>query len=663
MKLKNKLTLFQILVVILTIGLLCSVFTYKINGYADNEINNYKKEVTQLKKKELQDLVALAESTVNSYYEKSTNIAALKKDKAEDIKRVIDACYTQITSFIRNNEKIMSRSEIETGIKKLISSIRYSDGNYVWINDMHPRMIMHPTSPELNGKDVSATTDSTGKHLFKEMVNICSKNGEGMVSYMWKKPGERKETLKISYVKRIPQLDWIIGTGAWVDDITSDMKEEALERLSGMRLENGNYFWVNGMDYTMIMHPIKPQLNGSNLKNLTDSKGKFFFREMIEECASSGEGMTRYYWPKPGKQEDVPKLSYVKLFKPWGWVIGMGVYLDSIDEAVALKKQNQNQTVRNILGVIAMLAVAIGLAAGLASRVFAARITSKIGAEPEDLSHVAKEMSQGNINLGIEAEHERGAYKSIALMMDRICHTISEVQNACENVSAGSEELSASAQSMSQGATEQAAAVEELSASMDKIVTGIESNEKNTDRAEKMAMQAASDTIRGGKAVQETLKAMEKITERTAIIEEISRQTNLLALNAAIEAARAGEHGKGFAVVASEVRKLAERSGNAASEISEISSESLKTAKNTKELLEKIIPEIENTSNIVQEIAASSKEQSSNIGSLKNATEELDSVIQQNASSSEQVAATSEELSSQAQMLQQAILFFKVDKD
>ncbi len=96
---------------------------------------------------------------------------------------------------------------------------------------------------------------------------------------------------------------------------------------------------------------------------------------------------------------------------------------------------------------------------------------------------------------------------------------------------------------------------------------------------EKISGKSANDAIEGGNAVQETVTAMKDIAEKISIIEEIARQTDLLALNAAIEAARAGEHGKGIAVVASEVRKLAERSAQAAAEVNKVSSSSVEVAK------------------------------------------------------------------------------------
>jgi len=176
-----------------------------------------------------------------------------------------------------------------------------------------------------------------------------------------------------------------------------------------------------------------------------------------------------------------------------------------------------------------------------------------------------------------------------------------------------------------------------------------------------VALKSAEDAVAGGNAVTETVTAMKQIAQKISIIEEIARQTDLLALNAAIEAARAGEHGKGFAVVASEVRKLAERSQNAAGEISRLSGTSVEVAEKAGQMLIRMVPDIQKTAELVQEISAASNEQNAGAEQVNKAIQQLDQVIQQNSSASEEIASTAEELSSQAEQLQEAIAFFKLD--
>lgn len=239
---------------------------------------------------------------------------------------------------------------------------------------------------------------------------------------------------------------------------------------------------------------------------------------------------------------------------------------------------------------------------------------------------------------------------------------VEQIKLAAQNVLEGSQAMNVSSIQMSQGTTEQAAAAEEASSSIEQMNATIRQNADNAMQTETIAVQAAENAREGGQAVGEAVVAMRDIADKINIIEEIARQTNLLALNAAIEAARAGEQGKGFAVVASEVRKLAERSQNAAGEIIELSVHSVDVAAEAERLLNRIVPDIQKTAELVQEISASCREQDAGAEQINKSIQQLDSVIQQNAASSEEIASTAEELSSQAEHLRAMIGSFTIEK-
>ncbi|TIH14958.1 HAMP domain-containing protein [Marinifilum sp. JC120] len=278
----------------------------------------------------------------------------------------------------------------------------------------------------------------------------------------------------------------------------------------------------------------------------------------------------------------------------------------------------------------------------------------------------AQRMSEGDFTrtLNLDQKDEVGILAAaLNNMVNRLSAVVGEVGGATENVASGSEELSATSESLSQASTEQAANVEEVSSSIEEMTANIRQNAENAQQTESIAVQSAQQAEESGEAVTQAVEAMKNIAEKISIIEEIARQTNLLALNAAIEAARAGEHGKGFAVVAAEVRKLAERSGEAAREIGDLSSGTVSVAEKAGTMLVQLVPDIKRTAELVQEITAGSSEQLTGAEQINKAVQQLDQVTQQNASASEEMASTSEELSSQAEELQQTMGFFRVNNN
>jgi methyl-accepting chemotaxis protein len=341
--------------------------------------------------------------------------------------------------------------------------------------------------------------------------------------------------------------------------------------------------------------------------------------------------------------------------------------LSSGDDAIAIVDEAVKQSLdaaedtyhgtSTLLLVIAIVATLIAIAAAMFVVVSISRGLKKI-------SQATEAVANGDLTQTMEVKSNdevKDVITTVNLMTERLRGVVGDAIAAANNVSSGSQELSSTAEQLSQGATEQASSAEEASASMEQMASNIKQNADNAAQTEKISKQSAKDAELSGEAVNKAVDAMQTIAGKITIVQEIARQTDLLALNAAVEAARAGEHGKGFAVVASEVRKLAERSQTAATEISTLSSETVNAARAAGEMLVRLVPDIRKTAELVAEISAACREQDIGASQINEAIQQLDKVTQQNASASEEMSATSEELASQSEELQTSIAYFRTD--
>jgi methyl-accepting chemotaxis protein len=275
---------------------------------------------------------------------------------------------------------------------------------------------------------------------------------------------------------------------------------------------------------------------------------------------------------------------------------------------------------------------------------------------------LAQRISEGDLTVTINKRSDKDTFmQALADMTEKLREVVSEVIGATNNFVIGSEQVSSTASQIAGGASEQASSTEEISSAMEEMAASIEQNSLNAQETEKISKKANEGVTRGQSAFERTLNAMKAITNKISVIGEIANRTDLLALNAAVEAARAGEHGKGFAVVAAEVRKLAERSQEAAKEINELSGASISDAEESYKIFTEIAPDIERTASLVQEISASSIEQNSGSQQVNSSLQQLTTVTQQNSTVSEELSSASEELASQAQMLIELVNYFHIE--
>jgi methyl-accepting chemotaxis protein len=532
-------------------AIILSVIIVFINKSNTNRLNeNFREYDITSHENQLSSYVDMAYSTIEKNYKNATSKSGLIDEYGGELTRIVEIANNIVKTEYENTQS--GKTKLEDAQKNALESLRAISFNnnteYIFVTkdtSTDPKMLLNAAAPDLEGTLLSGdyfnSEIGTGRNINEVFKELLDENGSGYVYYEWPKTdedGNTEKAPKLSYAVYFEEWEWTIGTGIFVDEAIKNAKEKSMQELRKMSYDDGNgYFWINDTStpVTMLMHAEMPELEGQKMDdekyNVVGDEGKNLFTAFINATDNKeNSGFVEYEWPKTledGTTKPTAKLSHVKIFKEWNWVIGTGVYLDDVEAAIAEQEKTMaKNNVKFIQYILITIALIIGIAIVLVYRFLSNKIVNPINEIIKYLSEIAK----GNLKLHFNESNKKDVLE-FSLIKKHLQNTVAELsaviskinkeavsvyqssnetkqyveelQTNLDNISITTEELSACME-------ETAAATEEMNVLTEEIETSTSSMVDNINNKRVRLMENATDFKDSSDKLVESLQHMVK---------------------------------------------------------------------------------------------------------------------------------------------------------
>ncbi len=574
----------------------------------------------------------ISDSNINKYEKESY------KSKEFELKNHVETAINVIKG-ISQDSSFGSLEEKQKLVKEVIKNMTYAQDGYFWINDSNHVVVMHSVKPELAGKNMYEAKDPNGVMIYQEIVKAANAKEEGgLVKYGWSKPGVEGVQPKFSYVIRYAPWDWIVGTGAYVDNVQTEvdaMKSETKTQINGIVIKtliiSVSIAFIISFLFIFISNKviITPILKFQN--------GLLEFFRFINKEVKEANPIEINANDEIGKMSLVVNENILKtqklLQQDANLIENFKEIVQSVNKGFLDKRVTQNSESESLNELKNLINDMLK------------NLQALIGTNINELSNVLESYASYDFTKQLDSATCGKIGNEIMELNAMITKMLNQNNNDGIILESSSEELSTNVEIISRNATSQAASLEETAASIEEITSNIQHTNNKAQEMLKISFDTKKSAQLGKDLASKTVISMDEINEQVnaindaiIMIDQIAFQTNILSLNAAVEAATAGEAGRGFAVVAQEVRNLASRSAEVAKEIKTLVENATVKANEGKSISTSMIEgfgELENkinlTNTLIDDVTNAAKEQTIGMTQIAEAVNQLDKFTQQNA--------------------------------